>query len=226
MHRYFFVIMLMLMFSLFTACDSDSGGLSNLETYTPVSPPVSTTIAMQTPEPALASTTVTTQAPSPTPNTNRDGGELQERIEAISAKHLTTNMGTGGSTISIKSFTVFDFSAEGASFLAIFGDCGRLEYLGVDIFGEMGRISHSYTFTEQFIVYSVVEVAYAEPFFINPTDIPISNVYDGRYMLLRGSRVYRLREGEENLAIDEEFSDAIIERLVYFLNTLNTQLDG
>jgi len=149
-------------------------------------------------------------------------GNKQTIIEAIIEKYLTNDLDNETSKENISFSFDLGLSSEGASFLTIFNDFGRLEYLGIDIFGEMGRISHSYTFTEHFIVYNVVEVNYSEPFFVNPMDIPIREVSSGRYIFSNG-RVYRFIDEEENMAIDGELAGAMIKRLMEFLNiiTLN-----
>jgi hypothetical protein len=95
---------------------------------------------------------------------------LADQIEVIIERHLIGDLELelGISDKNIELHIVLGISAEGASFLPIFDEHGRLEFLAVDIFGKMGRISHSLTCTEHLIVYSITDIRYSEPIFINP----------------------------------------------------------
>jgi len=144
------------------------------------------------------------------------------KSESITQRYLTRDNEINKNTLNIELSLVFDISSEGASFFTIFDDSGNLEYFAVDVFGEMGRISHSYTFTEQFIVYSIIEISYSEPFFINPTDIPISEAHNNSYIIFNGG-VYRFVDEGEYLIVNNELRDSIIERLIYFLEIINIE---
>jgi len=145
----------------------------------------------------------------------RDG--TLEQTKTIIERYLTKNPEEYIHTQSIESSHIFSISSEGAGFLTIYDDYGSLEYFGVDIFGDMGQIRHSYTFTNHFIVYSFVEILYSEPFHINPMDIPIRGVTNNRYVIFNG-RVYRVIGEEEYILVSEEHAETIIERLITFLD--------
>ena len=152
---------------------------------------------------------------------NEDYELLYER-ELIIARYLTRGHEYEINT-NIESFTnISDLSSEGAEILAIRDDCGALRYLSVDIFGDMGRISYSYTFTESFIIYSVVEVIYSEPFFINPMNIPIDTINNNRLFIFNGG-VYAFFDEGTYLAVQEEMREDIINTLIYLLEIVANQ---
>ena len=146
-------------------------------------------------------------------------GNAPDELEFIITRYLIKDSEIGINTRNIDFAFVFDISTEGASFFTVYSDYGNLEYFGIDILGEMGRISHSYTFTEQFIIYSVVEILYNEPFFINPMGIPIRTVYINRYVISNGA-VFRFVDEGEHIVVQNEHRDSIINKLIYFLQIL------
>lgn len=63
----------------------------------------------------------------------------------------------------------FKYSSEGAGLTGIYSGNHELQYLYVDIYGEMGRITREYTFLEDRIIYNCHEVMYEQPFYIENT---------------------------------------------------------
>jgi len=190
------VSMLSLTILLLIACDSDS---------------VLSELPKNTPE-------ISEYAAEIISNTG-DEGYAQCAIQVIVDRYLTRNPNARVETGNINLSIVFDISTQGASFTAVYDDYGNLEYLGIDIFGEMGRITHSYTFTQHFIVYTIIEVSYSEPFFINPMNIPISDVYSSRFVLFNGN-VHRFVDEGEYIVVQNELRDSIITELLYFLEII------
>ncbi len=64
----------------------------------------------------------------------------------------------------IETRAVFEYSSEGAELTAIYSNDHELQYLQVDIYGEMGRVTREYTFSEDKIIYNCHEVTYEQPF--------------------------------------------------------------
>jgi len=147
---------------------------------------------------------------------------IENQLRSIIERYLIVDTEIDKYELGIYLSSIFELSTEGASLFIVYDDYGNLEYFAVDIFGEMGRVSHSYTFTEWSIIYSVVEIEYSEPFFINPTHIPISDVYNNRYVIFNGG-VYRFIGEGEYMAVYDELRDRIIERLLYFLEIIKAQ---
>lgn len=148
-----------------------------------------------------------------------DTSKAMTDLELIMHRYLAETYKRGAREIGLEFAFNFSMSAEGASFSIVRDESGYIRYLGVDIFGEMGRISHSYTFAEYIIVYNVVKVMYDEPFFVNPTNIPINSVSNSRYIIF-GGRVYRYVDKGETLNVDDESAELVIETLKEFLEMI------
>jgi len=142
--------------------------------------------------------------------------EPLDELSILIMRYLTQEPETVINMENVDYSYVFDLSSEGASFFLIRDDYGDLQYLGVDIFGEMGRISHSYTFTKQFIIYKVVEIMYSQPFFVDPLNIPIEAVYINRYVVMNGE-VYVFIDEDEYVPVQPEVRSRVIDTLAHFL---------
>jgi len=143
-----------------------------------------------------------------------------QNVTCITEKYLTRETSAEINRNSIETFVSFDFSTEGASFFVIRDNYDNLAHISVDIFGEMGRETHSYIFAGRLIIYNVLEVAYSEPFFINPNNIPIQSVANRRYLILNGN-VYRFIDETLHFSIADKDRNIIVERLIHFIETID-----
>lgn len=95
----------------------------------------------------------------------------------------------------VETKTIFKYSTEGAELTGIYSDDHELQYLYVDILGEMGRITREYTFLEDRIIYNCHEVMYEQPFYIEKT-LKIAETNDTRYLITEDELYILTYEGE------------------------------
>ena len=89
----------------------------------------------------------------------------------------------------------FKYSSEGAGLTGIYSSDHELQYLYVDIYGEMGQITQEYTFLEDRIIYNCHEVMYEQPFYMENT-LKISETNDTRYLITEDELYSLTYEGE------------------------------
>ena len=136
--------------------------------------------------------------------------DLQE--QAIATKDVTALVETK---------TSFKYSSEGAGLTGIYSGDHELQYLYVDIYGEMGRITREYTFWEDRIIYNCHEVMYEQPFYMENT-LKISETNDTRYLITE-DELYRLTYEGEWVKMPEEDKLEEKEMLQKFLDDLASE---
>lgn len=119
----------------------------------------------------------------------------------------------------IKSKLSYEYSSEGASFLGIYSNNNEMEYLSVDIMGDLGRIIYTYTFTEESTVITCSEDLYMESFYINPSNVKIKETRHNTYIIL-DEEVYKYSDYEGVKPVSEEMQDDIIMQMNDFINTM------
>lgn len=119
----------------------------------------------------------------------------------------------------IKSNLSNKYSTEGASLLGIYSNNNEMEYLSVDIMGEMGRKIYTYTFTEGSTVITCSEDMYMEPFYINPSNVKIKETRHNTYIIL-DEKVYNYSDSEEIKPVSDKMQDDIIMQMNDFINTM------
>lgn len=138
---------------------------------------------------------------------NAQRNDLQE--QAIATKDVNALVETK---------TSFKYSSEGAGLTGIYSGDHELQYLYVDIYGEMGRITCEYTFLEDRIIYNCHEVMYEQPFYIENT-LKISEINDTRYLITEDELYSLTYEGEwvkmpeENKLEEKEMLQKYIDEL-------------
>ena len=147
------------------------------------------------------------------------GDEEIDNINIIK-QYLTQNI-NNSNKINIEFLDYHELSSEGSEFFVVRDKEDSLEYLNVRIFGTMGQISHEYIFTDVFIIYSLVEIIYSEPFYINPQEVPIYRVNNHRYIIFNGN-VYNFIGEDKNILSDIDRQNYIIEQLISFIEIINT----
>lgn len=103
----------------------------------------------------------------------------------------------------VETKTSFKYSSEGAELTGIYSGDHELQYLYVDICGEMGRITREYTFLEDRIIYNCHEVMYEQPFYIENT-LKISETNDTRYLITEDELYSLTYEGKWVKMPDED----------------------
>lgn len=138
---------------------------------------------------------------------NAQRNDLQE--QAITTEDVNALVETKSS---------FKYSSEGAGLTGIYSGDHELQYLYVDIYGEMGRITREYTFLEDRIIYNCHEVMYEQPFYIENT-LKISETNDTRYLITE-DELYSLTYEGKWVKMPEEDKLEEKERLQKFLDDL------
>ena len=151
-------------------------------------------------------------------NSNSQIYQLDMFSEQIN-KYLNTNGEPNIKVNNIKSKFSSKYSTEGANFFAIYSDDYELQYFSVDICGEMGKQIHEYTFAKEHMIYSFMEVAYAEPFYMNPDDVKIQQSNYKKYLICNG-QMYDCTF-DQMAAVSKEFQEDTISIMVDFVKTLN-----
>lgn len=116
----------------------------------------------------------------------------------------------------IKQKTSFDYSTEGATLFGIYDSSNSLQYLKVDILGEMGRKIHEYTFADESIIYSYIEIYYTEPFYINPQKIKINKVNYRNYILY-GGKIYSYSMDDNYVIESKELQEEVITNMQNYI---------
>ena len=99
--------------------------------------------------------------------------------------------------------TSFKYSSEGAGLTGIYSGDHELQYLYVDIYGEMGQITREYTCLDNRIIYNCHEVMYEQPFYMEKT-LKISETNDTRYLIAEDELYSLTYEGEWVKMPDED----------------------
>lgn len=97
----------------------------------------------------------------------------------------------------------FQYSTEGASLVGSYGDNNKIEYLSVDIMGELGREIYEYTFGENYIVLTYYEIHYSEPFYLSDGNIKIEKMENYKYIMLQ-NEMYEISANDELIKVSEE----------------------
>lgn len=115
--------------------------------------------------------------------------------------------------------TSMGHSSEGAGITGTFSEEGEIEYLCVEILGEMGKETKEYTFAEDHIVYSYHRIYYEEPFYLADGEVKIIGVTEGRY-LLQEEAVYDITDPENMIELSEKELKQMQEELQIYLEEL------
>lgn len=123
--------------------------------------------------------------------------------------------------LSIETNTSFAHSSEGAQITGIYSDDHELQYLYVDIYGEMGRAMLEYIFMEDKIIYVRNEVAYEQPFYIDGS-LKIQEVNTKRY-LINEKEMYDITDAENVIKMDEKDRLKEQEAIQEFIDELSSE---
>lgn len=116
---------------------------------------------------------------------------------------------------------VFGYSSEGAELTAIYSNNHELQYLQVDIYGEMGQVTREYTFLEDKIIYNCHEVMYEQPFYIEQA-VKIKETNDTRYLITE-DEMYRITYEGKTVKVPEADKLKEKEKLQGFLDDLDSE---
>ncbi len=113
----------------------------------------------------------------------------------------------------------FDYSTEGAILTGIYSKSNELQYLDIDLLGEMGRHIYQYTWIEDSIIYCDIKISYEEPFYIDPQNIKIKDTIVKKYMIHSGN-MYDTSAGDSIVLVSQEFQDETIAGMQEFIKAL------
>lgn len=102
-----------------------------------------------------------------------------------------------------KTVTSFAYSTEGAELIGVYSNNGELQYLNVDVLGEMGRKIYEYTFMNDNIIYTDMEIFYAEPFYVSGAETEIKEINYKKYILSDG-KMYEVIDDKAMVQVSEE----------------------
>jgi len=97
----------------------------------------------------------------------------------------------------------FQYSTEGASLIGCYGKDNKIEYLNVDILGDLGKEIYEYTFEEDYIIYVHYEIHYSEPFYLSDGNIKIEKMENHKYVMFQ-NEMYEITVNDELIRVSEE----------------------
>lgn len=137
--------------------------------------------------------------------------------QGIIKKYLITNT-LASSPANVKFKTSFDYSSEGANFYGIYSN-NELQYLSVNILGEMGRQTYEYSFMDNFIIYICIETYYEQPFYIDPKNNAVREISYKKYSIYNG-KMYDVTNNEIEQQVSKEVQESAISKMQDFISTL------
>lgn len=149
--------------------------------------------------------------------------QAEEELEKVTYTYeeLFSDTAIKSTDLSLETNTSFAHSSEGAQVTGVYSDDHELQYLYVDIYGEMGRAMLEYTFMEDKIIYVRHEVAYEQPFYIDES-LKIQEVNTKRYMI-NENEMYDITDPENVIKMDEKERLEEQETIQKFIEELSSE---
>ena len=119
----------------------------------------------------------------------------------------------------IKSKVSFEYSTEGANITGFYSDDQKLQYLNVEILGELGKLIHEYTFANNYIVYTQYEIRYDEPFYLAEDKVNIQDITLSKYVIYNNN-MYDITNGVTFHQVPQEQLQATQSEMQNFIKEL------
>ena len=136
----------------------------------------------------------------------QDSDKIAKQIQ----KYFSLSSEAGQVTQTTKSKVSLEYSTEGAYIFAKYTESGKIQYLNVDICSEMGREITEFTYAHDCIIYSVVDIGYTEPFYMNPIKPSISHVDYRRYIIQSGQMYQDIGDSELIVMTEEQLQEILV----------------